>query len=151
MNGNAVRVLAIYFLWKKRQQKRRRTVGVDPYNATRLLRGEHVTSFSDLRENSYKLLLDPYRCDSFCTQQYLTARLNGVRLKRTMAVEAHERRALRPRRANRTRSTNGAAQAREFETLLIPQYISERARSDGAAETRDCKISLCVLPEYAQP
>lgn len=54
MNGNAVRVLAIYFLWKKRQQKRRRTVGVDPYNATRLLRGEHVTSFSDLRENSYK-------------------------------------------------------------------------------------------------
>ncbi|KAG7296540.1 hypothetical protein JYU34_020329 [Plutella xylostella] len=60
--------------------------------------------------------------------RYLTARLNGVRLKRTMAVEAHERRALRPRRANRTRSTNGAAQAREFETLLIPQYISERAR-----------------------
>ncbi|KAH9629672.1 hypothetical protein HF086_009008 [Spodoptera exigua] len=34
MNGNAIRVLAIYFLWKKRQQKRRRTVGVDPYNAT---------------------------------------------------------------------------------------------------------------------
>ncbi|KAL4710804.1 hypothetical protein ACJJTC_009353 [Scirpophaga incertulas] len=62
-----------------------------------------------------------------------------------MAVEAHERRALRPRRANRTRSTNGAAQAREFETLLIPQYTYQSARSDGAAETRDCKTSLKIF------
>ncbi|KAF9416682.1 hypothetical protein HW555_005995 [Spodoptera exigua] len=93
--------------------------------------------------------------NELCIICYLTARLNGVRLKRTMAVEAHERRALRPRRANRTRSTNGAAQAREFETLLIPQYISERARSDGAAETRDCKTSLnkhkhCTMSQLAE-
>ncbi|CAK1587386.1 unnamed protein product [Parnassius mnemosyne] len=53
MNVNAVRVLAVYILWKRRQQRFNRRI-VDPYNATRLLRGEHVTSFSDLRENNYK-------------------------------------------------------------------------------------------------
>ncbi|CAF4890830.1 unnamed protein product [Pieris macdunnoughi] len=44
--------IILYYLWKKRQRRRR--IQVHPYNATRLLRGAFSTSFADLREHSDK-------------------------------------------------------------------------------------------------